>query len=48
MSESNQFLVVAIVTALVFLPLALLIATSERPYNPHSPYWKAKNRRRGR
>jgi hypothetical protein len=48
MNESNQYLVVVIVTVLMFLPLVIAKARQEPPYNPHSPYWKAKNRRRGR
>lgn len=48
MSESNQYLILTIVIVLMFLPLAIAMVRSEPPYNPHSPYWKAKNRRRGR
>ena len=46
MDVSTQYVILAIVTSLLFLPLVLTQMRREPPYNPHIAYWAAKNRRR--
>lgn len=47
MDEGAQYLILTMITALFFAPLVIAKARQEPPYNPHSRYWKEKNRRRG-